>query len=170
MAKERERKLAYHFIVEQGKTSKETCLLLKNLGMSVSEVTMSKWVNDGNWRNLRNAKISNPQNRINNIKQIINDLTEDRIEKSKLLKQAEFNKDEEGVKQYRSEIAKIDDAVSKWNKTLLSVDSESKVTLSTYISVMEMIFDALNKFDEKLYLKTFDFQEAHLNEVSLKFN
>ncbi len=34
---------------------------------------------------------------------------------------------------------------------------------------MEMIFDSLRQFDEKLFLQMLDFQEVHLNEVSLTF-
>ena len=66
-------------------------------------------------------------------------------------------------------IAQIDDGVSKWNKTLTNIDKDSKISLSTYLQVMEMIFEALQSHDEALFLKTIDFQDVHLNDVSLRF-
>jgi transposase len=166
MAKEREKKIAKVFYVEQAKEAKEISKLL-----NVSEPTLSKWVNENNaaWKRERNARMSNPSVRTDNIKQIINDLSEQRITLGGQLKQAEFNNDLEEITRLRESIARIDDAVSKWNKTLTSIDKESQVTLSVYLAVMEMLFDALKAFDEKLFFQTLDFQEVHLNDVSLKF-
>lgn len=166
MAKEKERKLARIMFVEQGKTAKEISRLL-----SVSEPTLSKWINaDGEaWRNERNARLSAPKIRTENIKQLINDLSEQRIKLNRELMDAERNGDHDRCSQVRAAIAKVDDGVSKWNKTLETIDKESRVSLATYLAVMEMIFDALRTHDEKLYLQLLDFQEVHLNEVSLKF-
>jgi transposase len=166
MAKEREKKIAKVLYVEQLKEAKEISKLI-----NVSEVTLSKWVNEngGAWKIERNAKMSNPNVRTDNIKQIINDLSEQRITLNTQLKQAELNGDLKETGLLRESIARIDDAVSKWNKTLTSIDKESQVTLSTYLAIMEMLFDALKAFDEKLFFSTLDFQEVHLNDVSLKF-
>lgn len=166
MAKEREKKIAKVLYVEQQKDAKEISKLV-----NVSEVTLSKWVNENNgaWKRERNARISNPNVRTDNIKQIINDLSEQRITLHGQLIQAEKNNDLEETTRLRESIARIDDAVAKWNKTLTSIDKESQVTLSIYLAVMEMLFDALKAFDEKLFLSTLDFQDVHLNDVSLKF-
>lgn len=166
MAKEREKKIAKILFVEQGKTAKEISKLA-----NVSEVTLSKWINDndGAWKRERNARLSNPSVRTDNIKQIINDLSEQRITLHHQLKEAESHSDLEETTRLRESIARIDDAVAKWNKTLSTIDKDSHVTLSTYLSVMEMIFDALKSFNENLFFDTLDFQEVHLNEVSLRF-
>ncbi|GAF05590.1 DUF1804 family protein [Saccharicrinis fermentans] len=164
MAKEKEQKIARVLFVEQGKTAKEISRLV-----NVSEQTLSKWINTKNWRAERNARLSAPGVRTDNIKQLINDLTEQRLTLTRELKEAESNLDLERCTELRSSIAKVDDGVSKWNKTLETINKESTVTLSTYLAVMEMIFDALREHDEKLFLQMLDFQEVHLNDVSLKF-
>ncbi len=130
---------------------------------------MSKWVNDNNWREERNARLSAPGVRSENIKQLINDLSEQRLSLSRELKEAEAEGDNTLCGEIRSRIARVDDSVSKWNKTLETIGKQNTVSLSTYLSVMEMIFDALRAHDEKLYLQLLDFQEVHLNNVSLKF-
>lgn len=164
MAKEREQKIARLLYVEQGKTAKEISLLI-----GVSEQTLTKWVNKLGWRDQRNALIANPGVREDNIKQLINGLTEQRLELSGQLRTAETNKDSAAAFDIRKQLGQIDDAVSKWNKTLQNVKKDSQISLAVYISVMEMIFDALKMYDEKLYLKMIDFQEQHLNDVSLRF-
>lgn len=164
MAKEKEQKVARILFVEQGKSAKDIAVLL-----NVTEATLSKWVVKGNWRGLRAARIGTPVVRTDNIKQIINQLTDDRIAYSQELREAEQSKDAPLVMELFKRIANIDDAVSKWNKTLTNIDKDSKISLSTYLQVMEMIFDELKKFDEALYIKMLDFQEVHLNDVSLRF-
>lgn len=164
MAKDREKRLARILYVEQEKDAKEISKLV-----NVSEPTLSKWINanDGAWKEARSAKIHSPKARIDNIRQIINDMSEERISLSRSLKETTDHKE---ISVIRNSIAKIDDAVSKWNKTLETLNKESNITLSTYIRVMEMIFDNLQKFNEELYFKTLDFQEIHLNEIATKFN
>lgn len=163
MAKEKEKRIAHILYVQQQKGAKEISKLI-----GVSEVTISKWVNANQqaWKVERNAKIHMPKTRIDNIRQIINDMSEERIFLNKQLKNS---KNTEEIANIRNTIAKIDDAVSKWNKTLENINKENQITLSTYIRVMEMIFDDLQKFDEELFFKTLDFQEIHLNEIATKF-
>lgn len=164
MAKDREQKLARLLYVEQGKTAKEISTLI-----GVSEQTLTKWVNKLGWRDQRNAIIANPGIREDNIKQLINGLTEQRLELAAQLRDAENKGDSAIAFDLRKQLGQIDDAVSKWNKTLLNVKKDSQISLSVYLSVMEMIFDALRDFDEKLFIKTLDFQEEHLNDASKRF-
>ncbi|MBE9468982.1 MAG: DUF1804 domain-containing protein [Bacteroidetes bacterium] len=164
MAKIREKKIARILYVEQHKDAKEISRLI-----NVSEPTLSKWVNELGWKRERNARLNSPAVRIDNIKQIINNLSEERLQLGKELKITQLEEDLEENKRLRTSIAQLDDAVSKWNKTLETINKDSQVTLTTYLAVMEMLFEALKAFDEKLYFKTLDFQEVHLNDVSLKF-
>ncbi len=164
MAKGKEKRIARILYVQQQKGAKEISKLV-----GVSEVTLSKWINadDEAWKKERNAKINTPQTRIDNIRQIINDMSEERISLSNSLK---HTTDAKEITEIRNSIAKIDDAVSKWNKTLETLNKENQITLSIYIRVMEMIFNDLQQFDEALFFKTLDFQEIHLNEVATRFN
>lgn len=164
MAKEREQKLARLLYVEQGKSAKEISTLV-----GVSEQTLTKWVHANGWREQRNAIVANPTIREDNIKNLINELSQQRLDLSKELRDAEANADLKAAADFRKQLAQVDDAVSKWNKTLQGVKKDGQISLSDYLVVMEDIFDNLRIYDEKLYMKLMDFQEAHLNDVSRRF-
>lgn len=167
MAKTKERSIARNYFVELGKTAKEISELL-----GVSEQTISKWVNDPkeNWKHQRNAKVSKTEVRTDNIRMLINCLTEDRLSLDKKLKESEANGSNEEVAELRKEIARVDDSISKWNKTLSTVDRENRISLGEYLSTMETIFQALRIHNEKVYLQTIDFQEKHINEIASRYS
>ena len=157
MAKDKEKKLAHILFVEQGKDACEISPLIK-----VSEVTLSKWVREGGWKAERDARNSSPHLSIGNIKKIMGSLGEDRLRLTKDLRQAEANIDTDGATEFRKQISRVDDAISKWNKALGTMDKESRVSLSSYLWVMEEIFQAMRGFNLDLYMKSLDFQEDHI--------
>lgn len=165
MAKEREKKTARILFVEQKKTAKEISQLL-----NVSEKTLSAWINadDELWKKERDARNTSPTQRISNIESIISGLAEERIQLSRELSKAEKEKNLADVTEIRKNISKLDDAVSKWNKTLRDINKEAKIPLSTYLEVMQSIFEALQHYNPKLFMQTLDFQEKHIHDVSLK--
>lgn len=164
MAKDNERKTARILYVEQGRTAKDIAELV-----NVAEKTISAWVNKYGWKAARTANITNKGNRIENIKQIIDGFAQIRLdlqhEVNKLIKD-KGDKDE--IQNIRQELARIDNGVANWNKTLENIDKNSRISLSEYLFVMNKIFDALRDFDTELYIKTISFQEKHINEVSIK--
>jgi transposase len=164
MAKEREQKMGFIMYVEQGKPANEICKII-----GVSEATFSKWVNKNGWREQRNARISQPTIRIENIRSIMNDLSEERISLMVKLKELEQEGKTDEVTLTRKQIAQVDDAVSKWNKTLENITKDSQISLSIYLNVMEKIFDAIRAHDEKMYYSLLEFQEQHLAQVSSKY-
>ncbi len=164
MAKNKERITARILYVEQGKTQKEVAKLV-----GVSEKTVSDWVKKFAWRAARNAKLTNTKSRVVNIKQIISGFAESRIELQRELSElisSNSNKDRQS--EIREEMARIDSGVANWNKTLSQVDKKSRITLGTYIYVMETIFKALHSFDAKVFIKTIPFQEKHINDISIE--
>lgn len=166
MAKLKERNIARHYYVENGKTAKEISDIT-----GVSEQTLTKWINDpkDNWKDQRNSKVSKTEVRIDNIRQVINNLCDDRLKLDKSLKEAEAAKDGVAVQLIRKHLAGIDDSISKWNKTLTTLDKENKVPLGVYLRIMDDIFKALSTYNEKLYLQTIDFQEEHINNVASRY-
>jgi len=88
MAKDKERKLAKVLFVEQGKSAKQVAELV-----NVSEATMSKWVNDSGWMAERSARNANPSKQLANLQQIIFGISEERIQLTKELREAEANED-----------------------------------------------------------------------------
>jgi len=177
MAKDRERKIARNYYVDMGKTAKEIAELL-----GVSQQILTKWVNDPkeNWKEQRNAKISNSEISTENINKLIVGLCDDRLNLAENLKklEAELAKTKETtaknllvvqISSIRKNLASIDDSVSKWNKTRVNLQKENDITFTVHMKVMEEIFNDLRAYDEKLYLKTIDFQELHLNKVAGRY-
>lgn len=165
MAKDKEKATARILYVEQGKTGKEISMLI-----GVAEKTISSWVNDSreNWKGLRNARTTSPQKRIENIREIIGTLADRRIQLGRDLLTLEKDGTNETIEAKRKEISQIDDAVSKWNKTLKDLDKENRVSLSAHLKIMDEIFDSMRHFDEKLYYSTIKFQEHYLIVISSK--
>jgi transposase len=161
MAKEKEKRTARILYVEQGKTAKDISDLV-----GVSEKTISDWVQKGAWKEERTARNSSPGKRADNIKLIITNLSEDRLDLSRKVKEAEANLAEaDEIQKLREEISRIDDAVSKWNKTLENIEDENRISLATYLNVMDQIFKAMQAYDPKLYMATVEFQDAHIHKI-----
>ena len=154
MAKERERRMAKELYM-QGKTAKEVARLV-----GVTEKTVSRWVAKYNWKTLRDAKIYSAKSKVDNIKQILADLAEETVA---INRQIEKETDKEKLIDLRKRRNQLADEAAKWNKALEKLDDQNQVSLSTYIAIMEEIFNALKVYDEKLFYQTLDFQEKHLN-------
>jgi transposase len=165
MAKERERKTAHILYVQQKKSASEVANLV-----GVSEQTLSAWVTKYHWKTERDARNTSPYRRIENLESIISGLADERIELSRRQAESEKAGNREEVDEIRKQISKLDDAVSKWNKTLRDINKEARIPLSTYLEVMQTIFDAMQAYDPKLYMQTLDFQENHIHTVSLKLS
>ena len=164
MAKDRERRTAQILYVDHNLTAKEVA---ERVG--VSEKTIGDWVDQQNWKALRDAKNSSPAKRINNIKQIISTMSDEWLSVDREVKKLEATGgDPKVIAELRTRIKSIDDAVSKWNKTLENIEKDSNVSLSTYLYVMEDVFDSLAQYNRDLYIKLVDFQEHHINKVSIK--
>ncbi|MFY0714119.1 hypothetical protein J1D01_10610 [Seonamhaeicola sp. NFXS20] len=177
MAKDKERGIARIWYTEQNKTAKEIAEKLK-----LTEKTVGEWVKKYGWKEERNARENAVDKRIDNIKSVIDDITEDRSsartrlnELKKDLKEAIANKDTDEaalirtmISDIKKEIVGYDDAISKWNKTLENFDKENKVSLSNYLHVMDEIFKDLQAYDQSIYMSTLDFQEQHINKVSVQ--
>lgn len=154
MAKDKERKLAYIYYVEHGKTAKECASLV-----DVTEKTVGDWVDKFGWKSERDNRLFSAKERITNIKLIINNCAEERLRLNEDLDKAIRANDADEIKEVRQKMASLSDEASKWNKTLANLDKESKISLEVYITVMEDIFKQLQLTHPKLYMKLLDFQE-----------
>jgi predicted transcriptional regulator len=163
MAKDRERSIAKELYVEQGKSGKEIAALI-----GVQEVTVSRWVTDGGWRAERNAKLNSSTSRLENIKKVIDDITEQRLNLITQIKEATANGDKEALVVLNLTAVSLDDGISKWNKTLLNVDKSSRIDLALYLEIMTDVFGSMRAYDEKLHNQTLDFQENHVQFMSKK--
>lgn len=163
MAKSKEQAIAQEMYINQLKTAKEIALKLK-----VQEKTVGNWINKNHWKNQRAAKVNNAMNGRENLKQVIANLAERRIEIFNIRAIASDNNDKETVIKLDLEAAQIADQVSKMNATLKSFDQSNRITAALYLEIMDDIFNALRILDESTYLLTLDFQENHALFISKK--
>lgn len=162
MAKIEERRSAKTLYLK-GMLQKEIAAIVK-----VQEKTISDWVKKYGWKEERDARFNSSKNQINQIKELISQLTERRIDIVRSMDQAKQNNDLEEIERLQKESSRISAEVANYNKTLQNLDKENRVTLSMYLDVMQSIFNALQKHDVNLYMKCLTFQEEHLTEVSIK--
>lgn len=165
MAKDKEKQQAYYYYVEKQRTAKETAALV-----GVTEKSVGDWISRGGWRELRQARALSATSRIDNIESLIDDLARQRIELGRELDEAIECADEKRAAELRRQMASVDDGAGKWNKTLENTKRDGKVRLTVYLDVMEQIFNALREFDQTLFLKTVEFQQQHVHDVSNKID
>lgn len=179
--KDQEKKEAKKLFLE-GVIQKEIAARLR-----VQPKTVSGWVKKGNWKILRDTRINSVESQLEQTRELISLLTDERIKTQTTLTQLrEKVKEYEGkedelseklVSDLKTKIANllkeskgISDDISKHNKVLENLDKTNKISFSAYLYVMDKIFKALRQQNEKLYLMTLDFQDNHLNDVTQNYS
>ena len=163
MAKDKEKRIAFDYYTNQGLTAKAIADIV-----NVSEKTIGDWVEKGNWKAVRDANLNGAQTRSANIKELISELTDQQLEINIEIKEAKAIGDKDRVIALRQQSATISQEVAIQTKALERMDCDNKISLSTYLEVMNDIFKNLEHFDKDVYLKTLDFQESHLSTISIK--
>lgn len=161
MGKKKERAVAKKLFIDQLMTQKD---IAENL--NVTEKTVSNWVNRYQWRKLRDAKLNNSKSRTENIKKVIEELTNMTLQNIEKIKIAEQKGETKELLNLKKETTRISQEVAMYQKALERLEKEFKISLSTYLEVMDDVFKALMNHDQKLYLKTLDFQKEHLQDVA----
>ncbi len=163
MAKDKEKSVARLLYVEHHLSQKE---IADKVG--VQEKTVSIWVNQNGWKEERHARINGPRKQVENFKKVIYNFTEKQLRLEEELQKAIEEKNTTIEHEINKKIAHVADEVSKWNKTLINFDKTNKISLETYLHVMDDIFSALQAEDYALHSTTVDFQEKHIQFISKK--
>ena len=163
MAKDKERKTAYDYYVKLGLNAKD--IAAKGLA---TEKTIGNWINKYGWKEQRNAKTNSTRERLDRINQVTDRITKQRINLFQEIEEAKEAGDQNLAAKLQKEAVQIDDAISKWNKRVENLEKEGRISLTVYLEIMDRIFNALQVHSPELFLKTLDFQEEHLNDISLK--
>jgi hypothetical protein len=162
MAKTQERILAKELFF-QFKLQNEIARIV-----GVQEKTIGDWIRKFGWKKERDARFNGSKNQVAQIKKLIGILTDERISLIKEIDDTKHLNQVEEQKKLQKRANEIADEVSKYNKTLLTLDKENRVSLAVYLDVMESIFKSIQKYNPKLYMQLLTFQEEHLSEISLK--
>jgi len=161
MGKDKERSTARHMYVEQGKTAVEI-----SSTTGITEKTIGVWIKKYGWKEQRNALLNGKETRLENIQRVIDDLVEQRLELSRLTKDAQRDNDKVLVYELNKQAVALSDELSKYNKAKNDIHKGGRLTLEQYLEMMQMLFDDMRKHDEKLYNATLDFQENHVQLIS----
>ena len=160
MAKEKEKRIAKELYLG-GKSQKEIAKIV-----GVQEKTISIWVNKFGWKVLRDAQLSKADNNIDNIKKIISDIADETFAVNLKINKETDPEERKELRKYRNQLA---DEAAKWNKALENLDKQNKISFAIYLQVFEDIFTALRQNDQKLFLKTLDFQEEHIQQKAIQY-
>ena len=155
------RRTAYEYVVEQGKTQKETAIIL-----GLPEKTMSEWSKEGGWRELRKTRQSAASTARENIQRLVSLLSEKRLKLEYQINEAIDAGDVDLEIRLRKEAGRISNDMSYQNKTLGELNKEKSATLGIHVDVFDDIFTALRAYDEDLFDKTIDFQTLYLRRKS----
>lgn len=153
---------AKHYFVEQLKDTEEIAVLLNK-----PHRTVRSWAEKGHWKNERDARLNSNKNRIENIRKVISNLTEQTLSIMEQRGEALAVQDKAEIAALDMQAVGIADQVSKWGKMLAELDKKGGVTLEVYLYVMDEIFKSMQAYDNDLYLKTISFQQQHIEAVSI---
>jgi broad-specificity NMP kinase len=160
-SKDIERNTAKIYYVDKLKTIEEILALLP-----ISRRQLSEWINKYGWRQERDGRMNSNKSQIDRLRELIAIKAERAIIIERLLAKTQ---DPAEIELLRQQSVAISDEVSKWNKTLENINKNNKISLSAYIDIMDNIFKSMQNDIPEIYLKTIDFQEKHLAEISLKY-
>lgn len=163
MGKDKEKATAKQLFM-QGEQQKKIAELV-----GVTEKTVNTWCANDGWKQQRDVKLNGQQSRAQNLKELIGVITEKRIELQKDIDSAKQKGEISKQEDLRKEANQLANEVGMYSKALEQMDQENRIPLATYIQVMEEIFQDLNKYSPKVFASTIDFQEKHLNKISLKY-
>ena len=162
MGKAKERATAKQLYMT-GKNQKDIANLVQ-----VQEKTVSDWVRKYGWKQEREARFIGKRTQEENLRKLIGQMAEKAIRVESEMETARQNNNTDEFLSLQTELNRITDAASKWNKQLEAISKENKVSLITYLHIMDEIFEALRNHNPKLYMDCVDFQEQHLTDISLK--
>jgi len=145
---------AREYVVVQGLDQKDVAQMLK-----LSEPTLSKWSQEGKWKEEREARQQCHSTDADNTKKLLSLLAKQRLNLESQIQEAVNADDLEEETRLRKQASSLSDEMSKINKTLLSLDKKN-YTLGVFIDIMDEIFNALRVYDESLWEKTIDFQST----------
>lgn len=163
MAKDNERLVAKQLFF-QGKSQKDISIMI-----NVQEKTVNTWCRKYNWKEERIARVNGNKGRIEGLKNLIGKLTEKRLQLMNEMEKEENEADTQKASELYKRANQIADEISKYNKALENLDSENKISLSTYLEVMDGIFKDIEHEHPQIYMQLLDFQEKHISTIVKKY-
>lgn len=155
MNQKQKQELGFTYYVEQGLNAKETAAKC-----GVTEKTVGKWVALFNWKDIRTAKETAPNNLLKNYYDLLNKLVEKRLE---LI--CEVTDDEnDSKKKYKA----LTDEISKIAKAIENLKRDGKPSLRMHLYCVERFTDSLMPFFDKYNIKSelTSFTKQYINNLA----
>lgn len=149
MAKDNEKQIAQTLYIDQCLTAKEIAAKI-----NVSEKTVGKWVELGNWKQLRLSKQTTPDVLLSKYNELMTSLLDTRLKMEK--------NQERGTKGYNN----IIDEMSKVSAMMDSLHKDGRPSLRIHILVIERFMAALQQRDTKLFMGLIEFQKEYLTQLA----
>ena len=150
-SKETERQLAEHYYCFKGMLPQDVATKI-----GVSRSTIDRWTEAHNWKTKRAAIHSGKDKRLARLDQLLDRQVEKLLE---LENNPEATDDA---------LAKLEDRLSKTNKTIQTAREEMDPPLNIQLKVIEDFMDALMEKDNKLFMHLLEFQEEYIYHLSEK--
>lgn len=148
MAKDKERKLAYDYYVNECLTAKEIAHKLH-----LQPKTVGEWVTKGGWKELRLSKQTTTDTLVGKYNELLSSLLDRR-----LLFEKKQNKTQEDKDEHKN----IIDEMSKVAAIIDRVQKEGKVSLRIHIHCLEKFMAYVNTNNPKAFMQCIDLQREYL--------
>lgn len=153
MAKDSERQQARILYIDHCLTAKEIAGRLK-----LSEKTVGKWVDAGNWKELRVSKQSGPEVLISKYNELLASLLDKRLT---------FEKKSTKSDDEKAEYASVIDEMSKISAMIERINKDNRPTLRTHIFCLEKFMTTLRNQQPKLFTEPLiNFQIEYLDQLA----
>lgn len=148
MAKDKERQIAQGLYIDQCLTAKEIAEKI-----NVSEKTVGKWVEAGNWRELRLSKQTTTDTLLAKYNELLAALLDKRLT---------FEKKKDKSDDEKWEYNNVIDEMSKVAAMIDRLQKDGRQSLRVHIMCLEKFMASLHQSDAKLFMQLLEFQRTYL--------
>lgn len=152
MAKDTEKQIARSLYIDQCLTAKEISAKIK-----VSEKTIGKWVDAGNWKDIRLSKQTTTDTLLSKYNELLSALLDKRLKYEK-----KANTSDDDKVEYNGVI----DEMSKVSAMIDRIQKDGRPSLRIHIMCLEKFMGALNTANPKLFMQLVDYQMEYLQTLA----
>lgn len=156
------RTVAYKYVVEEGKTQKEAARIL-----GVTEKAMSDWATAGGWKDMRKSRQSSTETACENVRHIINLLSDKRLQLEYSINEARDSGDTDSEIRLRKEAAIVSNDMI-YQKNVLTELNRGKgkraLTLGETVDFADDYYQEMRAYDADLAERNFDFHTFYIRK------
>ena len=152
MSKDKERLIAQAMYIDQCMTAKEIASRI-----NVAEKTIGKWIDAGNWRELRLSKQTTSDVLVKKQNELLELLLDKRLK---------FEKKETKTDDDKADYKNIIDEMSKVSAMIDRIQKDGRISLRTHIHCLEKFMGNIHQKYPDLFYKLIDHQTEYLQQLA----